>query len=85
MHEYTYVQTCVLVYMSNWQFLRPEPIEGDPAHAHGACVVPAAEHLLHLVGGDVEAGALSPDVAVVAGDGSSCHHLGRKQLNQDLD
>ena len=85
MREYTFAQSGIFVCMSSWHFLRPEPIEGDPAHAHGACVVPAAEHLLHLVGGDVEAGALCPDVAVMAGNGSGCHHLGRKQLNQDLD
>ena len=31
--------------------IKPQAIKSDPAHAHGAGIVPAAENLLHLVGG----------------------------------
>ena len=30
--------------------IKPQAIKSDPAHAHGAGIVPAAENLLHLVG-----------------------------------
>ena len=46
--------------------LKPQAINSDPAHAHGAGIVPAAEDLLDLIGGAVEAGALRPDVAIMA-------------------
>ena len=42
-----------------------QAIDSDPAHAHGAGIVPAAQNLLDLLRRAVEPGTLCPDVAVV--------------------